>query len=212
MLAAERGSIEHTKCTLQDALTCFGDFDQCELRRLCLYSNCIVRCDFVSVPTRSGAIHRRQFGAAKSVVKLMGLGNAWRPAKGCVRAQGRTSMCQLKIPRTCVRSDTPWVEAEPPKLLRLYRPTLLGVQTPTRSSEAEWQISSLVGRFTTFAPQTRHISRSGAVFVYILRYLRGPQPLTPQTGHSSRPGADFVQILRAFRPSPLTPVFAGSAT
>ena len=150
--------------------------------------------------------------AVRGSQKCSQIDGAGQRLAGCVRAQGRTGMCQLKIPRTCVRSDTPWVEAEPPKLLRLHRPTLLGVQTPTRSSAAEWQISSLVGRFTTFAPQTRHISRSGAVFVYILRYLRGPQPLTPQTGHSSRPGADFVQILRAFRPSPLTPVFAGSAT
>jgi len=32
----------------------------------------------VAVPTRSGEIHRRQFGTAKSVVNLMALGNAWR--------------------------------------------------------------------------------------------------------------------------------------
>ena len=64
--------------------------------------------------------------------QIDGAGQRLAACEGCVRAQGQTVMCQLKIPRTCVRSDTPWAEAEPPKLRRLHRPTLLRVRTPTR--------------------------------------------------------------------------------
>ena len=47
---------------------------------------------------RSGEIHRPQFGAMKSVVKLMAQGNAWRPAKGCVRDQCRTNIGHERNP------------------------------------------------------------------------------------------------------------------
>ena len=40
--------------------------------------------------------------------------------------------------------------------------------------------------------------------------FRSPATATPHTGHSRRSGAVFVQILRAFRPSPQTPLIAGS--
>jgi len=36
-------------------------------------------------------------------------------------------MCQLKIPRTCVRRDTPWAEAEPLKLRRIHRQRTFGL-------------------------------------------------------------------------------------
>ena len=51
---------------------------------------CIDRLEQRIIVQRSGEIHRLQFGAVKSVVKLMALGNAWRPANACVPDQGLT--------------------------------------------------------------------------------------------------------------------------
>jgi len=56
------------------------------------------RPQFGLAKTRFGCIDRRQSGAAKSVVNLIAMGNAWRPAKGCVRDPGRTDIGQERLP------------------------------------------------------------------------------------------------------------------
>ena len=56
---------------------------------------CIDRVQLASVLSRSSGRHRLQFRAAKSVVKLMSLGNAWRRPTGCFRDQGRTVRVQM---------------------------------------------------------------------------------------------------------------------
>ena len=82
---------------------------------------CIDRCGIVFVPTRSGEIHRLQFGAVKSVVKVMALGNAWRPENHCFRDQGRTVMCHERQGATQPMSDTPGAETQFAKTRRLHR-------------------------------------------------------------------------------------------
>ena len=62
---------------------------------------CIDRPQQGIVAKRSGQFNRPQFGAMKSAVKPTALGNDWRPAKGCVRDQGRNRLaaetaCRLR--------------------------------------------------------------------------------------------------------------------
>jgi len=60
-----------------------------QLARMVRCSNCIDRPQERIIVQRSGEIHRPQFVAMKSAVKLMTLGNAWRSAKD----HGRTGKC-----------------------------------------------------------------------------------------------------------------------